>query len=270
MGRDQDIVDEFLAGYNAHFGSTFRIIERPDEVQRQKQAVDALALDAVGQTLAIEHTLVQPFVGEKDDSRRFLTAIAPLEEDLSLRLPGIAYFVSLPVAAIPKGFDWAKIGKELRDWFLRVLSSIPEGTSLHKVPNVGFELALRIRKSQSPTTAGRILVLRSDMPDDFRQVVRKALKDKLPKLTKTRANIRILLLELDNMPVSELEIADSLQAMKEEYPDLATIDQIWSPVTVGRDIGCEYFATRVWPRSEAEWAIISVKCKPLSGADTVF
>ena len=42
--------------------------------------------DDAGRTLAIEHTLVEPFEGEKADSVRFLKALAPLEHHPALLL----------------------------------------------------------------------------------------------------------------------------------------------------------------------------------------
>lgn len=200
MGRDKILIEEFLRGYNHYFKTTFRVVARPDELQRQKQAVDVIAQNDDGETLAIEHTVIQPFVGEKDDTQRLLRVIAPLETDASLRAPGKSIDVSVAVGAIPKGPDWKVASAKVVDWFRRSRLSFPEGQSTHRVPNVGFDLALRIDKGDSPYPEGRIYVSRSDMPEDFPSVVSKALKDKVPKLAGTHADKRILLFEKDNLP----------------------------------------------------------------------
>ena len=183
----------------------------------------------------VEHTLIQPFVGEKDDARRLLTAIAPLEADQSLCIPGKSLVVSVPVWAIPKGPDWKLVGEKVIAWFREARISIPDGQSIHRVPDVGFELTLQINKSGSPYPEGRVYVMRSDMPKDFKSVVRKALEDKLPKLAGTPADRRILLFELDNVPRSPMEITDALEILRGEFPALDRVDEIWCPLTAARD-----------------------------------
>ncbi len=266
MRRDKVLIEEFLRGYNDYSGTTFRVTKRPDEVERKKQAVDTIAQDDSRQKLAIEHTLLQPFVGEKDDAQRLLTMIAPLEKDASLRVPGQSIDVSVTVGAIPKGHDWSSASAKVVGWFRDARSSIPEGQSIYSVPGVGFDLTLRIDMDDSPYPEGRVYVMRSDMPEDFESVVRKALEDKLPKLAKTPADKRILLFEMDNVPRSPMEITDVLETVRPEFSDLGIVDEVWCLCTAARDTEQRYIVTRVWPRSEAEWPSFSVPSPPMAGS----
>ena len=76
MERDKVLIEEFIQGFNDYSGTTYRVTTQPDKLDRQNEAIDAIAYDDSGQILGVEHTLIQPFVGEKDDARRLLTAIA--------------------------------------------------------------------------------------------------------------------------------------------------------------------------------------------------
>ncbi len=258
MERDKVLIEEFLRGFNDTFRTAFQIAKRPDELERQKKAIDAIAQDSRGQRLAIEHTLIQPFAGEKDDAQRLLAAIAPLEADHSLRIPGKSLDVSVRVWAIPKGPDWKLVGAKVIAWFRDTRLSVPEGQSIHRVPGVGFELTLQITKEDSPYPEGRVYVMRSDMPEDFESVVRKALEDKLPKLARTPADRRILLFEMDNTPRSPLEITAALETLKGEFSEFDLVDEFWCALTAGREREGSFLVSRVWPRSEAEWPHFTV------------
>jgi hypothetical protein len=71
-------------------------------------------------------------------------------------------------------------------------------------------------------------------------VVEKALKTKIPKLIKTVADRRILLLERDQ--VDESEIYREIVRLAKNFPDLAKIDEIWfANTSMLTSEGCVYF-----------------------------
>jgi hypothetical protein len=76
-------------------------------------AVELIATRSDGMRLAIEHTLIQPFVGEKLDSHAFLKAFAPIENHPALVLAVRQLVAEIPVNAIPKGDPWDRIGEDL-------------------------------------------------------------------------------------------------------------------------------------------------------------
>jgi hypothetical protein len=227
-------------------------------VERQKQAVEAICRDQEGGTLAVEHTLVQPFVGEKDDNQRFQSAFVPLEQDASLRMPGFVILLTLPVGAIPK-VRWEAVGSALKDWLRRERDGFAEGSSRHSISGLSFPLTVSVDKMVSRCYAdGRVLVGRSDMPENFRDVIKKALDTKLPKLAATTSDERILLLEMDNVPRNPIEVTDAIDSLQREFPDLAKIEEVWCALTNGWETEGSVFFTRAWPRSAVEWPSFTV------------
>ena len=83
-------------------------------------------------------------------------------------------------------------------------SSARRGTSRHSVP-VGsgskkMSFNLEITLSTTPVSC---LIARKDRPHDLGANLEKALKTKLPKLVKTTATKRILLVEMDQFCLSD-------------------------------------------------------------------
>jgi hypothetical protein len=65
---DIELVKMFLAGYKDESGRTYKLKARPDVTERKEKAIEAIAEAEDGRTLAIEHTYIQPFEGERADS----------------------------------------------------------------------------------------------------------------------------------------------------------------------------------------------------------
>jgi hypothetical protein len=61
MKRDQQLVSHFLSALSQQCGASFKVLRWPDVDNRQTPAVEAIASDASGEIVAIEHMLVQPF-----------------------------------------------------------------------------------------------------------------------------------------------------------------------------------------------------------------
>jgi hypothetical protein len=255
MRRDQRLVDLFIAGYNKQFGTNFKVVERPDETNRAMPAIEAIAHDPRVGSFAIEHTLVQPFMGEKEDNQRFNAAIACLERDVALRVPGHMIMVSTRVGAIPKGkrIDWDDVGNTVEKWFEGVKDGLPEGGSVHSVPNLPFLLEVSLTKKKMRPEVAALFVMRTGMPDDFGQVVRRALETKLPKLTSTPADKRALLLEMDSAPRSPFEVGDQIGLLQQEFPHLREVDEAWCALTLAWETeGIVHFFL-VWPQADNVW-----------------
>ena len=63
---DKKVIQTFLKIYNDYTSYNYEIDSYPDEIIRNHKAVDALA-SYNDQKLAIEHTILLPFEGTKDD-----------------------------------------------------------------------------------------------------------------------------------------------------------------------------------------------------------
>lgn len=78
-----------------------------------------------------------------------------------------------------------------------------------------------------PGMAGNCLIFRDKMPGDLGTIVEKALKTKIPKLVKTAADKRILLLERDQIGLGDSQVYREVVKLAPKFPDLARIDEIW-------------------------------------------
>src|ERR1017187_7293355 len=73
--------------------------------------------------------------------------------------------------------------------------------------------------------------------NDFGDVVRKALSTKLPKLTKQKADKRVLILERRHMNLVPEQILDEIRNQRPSFPKLAAVDEIWILETIGYEPG---------------------------------
>ena len=247
--RDIKLVKFFLNYYNERLGHQYSITSQPDKVERNKEAVEAIATDENGHTLAIEHTLMQPFVDDKADTQPFLKTLGPLEKDGELVVPDYSFTISIPVGAISKGIKWPELKLEIKRWFQLEKTSFPLGRSTHNFVHLKFALPVTIEKHYLPGDKGSIFIARSDMPDNLTDVLKKALSDKVLKLVAASAQNRILLLEKDSPPHGYTEIAKNIEGLSVSFIDLKMVDQIWVVNTVVWESENNIWFIPVWPES---------------------
>ena len=247
MRRDTRLVELFLRGCNEASDETYWVSEWPDQSQRQTPAIEAVALNRDRMRLAIEHTLVQPFLGEKDDSQPFQAVFGPLERDSSLLIPNYDITLVVPVGAVPKGVRWNACAEATLDWFRRHKHALPDDLSRHVISNGPFKLEISVEKTYIPGSKGSVCVMRSHMPETLAAVLRKVLHDKLPKLLHTPADRRILLLEKDNLPRGYVEIAKTIESLEAEFPKLVEVDAMWVVNTVAWESEGVVWFLRIWP-----------------------
>jgi hypothetical protein len=229
--KERPLIEMLLSAYedDAWKGASLDWVE-----ERQDGAVEVIATKVDGIKLALEHTLIQPFVGEKFDSEAFMKAFGRIERNPTLVLPERLLDVIIPVHAIPKDYSWDGVGQDLLAWLIVNHAGAPkEGESEYTVP-VGrtskggpFQLRITLRTTSPSGRAGNCLISRDKMPGNLRTVVEKALTTKLSKLVKTAADKRILLLERDQPGLGHSEIYREVVRLAPQFPDLAKIDEIW-------------------------------------------
>jgi hypothetical protein len=207
--------------------------------ETQDGAVEVIATRPDGQTLALEHTLIQPFVGEKLDSVAFTRAFGPIEKNPALVLPGRNLFVDIPGNAIPTGYNWEEVGSDLLTWLIANHDGVPKNfEAVHAVPicsnsrNRPLQLSIKLRTMTVPGV-GSCFVSRKDMPEDLGFIVEEALKTKIPKLVRTPAGKRILLLETEQPGLGDRRIYEEVKKLAPRFPDLAKVDEIWFAHTAG-------------------------------------
>jgi hypothetical protein len=260
MKKDAQLVDLFLKGYGVLTNRKLELKERPDERERKEPAIDAMAQDEKGNTLAIEHTLVQPFEGQKSDDQPFNAVFERLSKEASLLPAGRLVELWAPAFAIPKGVDWQDVGDKVFVWFKETSASFPrDGEASYKVPGLSFELTLRVQTMEVPDTPGLVAPGRI-MPKDrpFADVIHKALAGKLPKLAATSGDARILLLEDASMALGLTQVARALDSCQSSFEEMKQIESIWLALTATWQNGRQIWFFHVWPGGVRERFLLKV------------
>ncbi|HKU75836.1 MAG TPA: hypothetical protein VJR02_18150 [Pyrinomonadaceae bacterium] len=249
LKRDQKLVEVFLDEYKNIAGANFEVKQWVDDVIRDKQAVEAIAVDSSTDTsLAIEHTLLQPFEGEKDDTQRFLTVIGDLEKDDSLKVPRYMITLHLNVGAIPKGIKWPDVNKTLDQWIRDNNTKFPDGDSKAEVDNNGLKIEIGISKMPlEHHEKGMLLFARYLPPPSLAEVIRTSFKKKLPKLVATKVDKRILLFEENTAILGTADIHEAIRNLSAEFAELKSVDEIWLLWTMVWDTENYLSFTRIWP-----------------------
>ena len=133
--RDERLIDLFLRGYKDREANLYGLAERPDHVERGRLAIDCIAVNERGDRLAIEHTLVEPFQGQKADDQPFLAVFNRLHHSQELAVPNLLIDILVPVGAIPRGVNWNDIGERVVT-LLRGFATITVAPSLQNRTNI--------------------------------------------------------------------------------------------------------------------------------------
>jgi hypothetical protein len=232
--RPEDrLIDLFLSAYDDNTWNSCSI-DRLDH--KHDGAVEVLATRASdGLTLAIEHTLIQPY-GEYSRDFVWHEVFLPIEKDQALITCNRWTQVFIPAGALKPGSDWQLIARAVHEWLRNHALALPLGESSPIVPIEGTSnLRLLIKSEEIPNFEGsiRVGIDGSQLPpDSFENVVEKALATKVPKLAKTTADRRILLLERNESTLSQDQIADEIERRRNIFPELNQIQEIWFADTV--------------------------------------
>src|SRR5574337_480671 len=253
---DIELVKLFLGEYKDSDGNSYYLKVRPDIVERNAKAVEAVAVDERGHRLAIEHTLLLPFEGKKADDVPFLTVFGPLRRDRSLLVPNRFIWVQCPALSISKGkgIDWNDVGQKVLNWFRVARETFPaDGESRYAIPDVGFELTVTVETMDRPGSDGAVVVSRI-LPYDkpFIDVLRRSLHSKVPKLVKTPADKHILLLEDEGFSIRVDRLVQGINSSIGELAALKELDEVWVVYTVDWKISGDVLFCSVWPGGVGE------------------
>jgi hypothetical protein len=253
--RADTFISLFVSAYeNGAWADALHV--QPDKIERTKPAVDWLAKRrSDGSTLALEHTIIQPFVGEKADFASFEAAFLEIERDTSLLVPGRWIQVFVPVGTLENQPKAARdvIVQSVHRWIKSNRLVLRDGSSEHRcvIPdtpgNPAFDITLNLKvvPLQRGLTAesGSLQVRRQQLKDTLDEVIDKALKDKLSKLVNTVAEKRILLLERQHMNLHPKTMLHEIEKRRTAFPELARVDEIWIVETIG--YGSAFFGTHL-------------------------
>jgi hypothetical protein len=208
-------------------------LSRVDYPERVKDgAVELIATQlATGRTLAIEHTIIEPFIGEKKDFyENFQELARQLRADDSLMEPGVALYIDAPVEVLPKGVPWQPIIEDVKAFLRAEASSFGTQKEIRNCPSACHPkktIPLQVRRQPlERTTQGFVIVQRYG---EMRVIesVRTALERKLPKPAATEVDCRILMLERDQGFVSPQDILKDVEMLRPVFPLLSKVHELW-------------------------------------------
>jgi len=233
VSRDKYVIECWLKLYGRLNGTTYKVIDWPDK-DSSKQAIDAICQNEHGRKIGIEHTLIQPFEGEKTDTARFAKTLAGLEAHPDLLQQGFLVEVSQPVGTIQTGIDWSQVQNEQLGQLRNILVTLAEGHHTVSMKGTNWSFEVGIHKMQlNPNDPGKVFMGRIWPGDPGPELIIKALEDKVPKLSKFVNGKRILLLEKD-------AIAGTIESQFKQLPNdshiadlLSKVDELWATNTAG-------------------------------------
>ena len=214
---------------------------QPDKIIRSKPAVDWFATrKSDNKTLAIEHTIVEPFVGEKSDLAFFLNAaFLDIESDASLLVPGRWIQVFVPVGTLQNQPKTARraIVESVHTWIKANRLFLRDGDSelpctITGIPDKAeFDITLTVKvvplEAGATAETGSLHIRRQQIQDTLDEIIEKALREKVPKLVNADADKRILMLERQHMILDADRILQEVEKQRGAFPDLAHVDEIW-------------------------------------------
>lgn len=248
--REKRLIERFVGAYNTHRAAAFQITAWPDELDSTGKAVDALAADAANGQIAIELTLLQPFVNERADSHIFEKTVGSLDGQKDLLLPDFDVDLSFRVGAVPKGVDWNCVAPTVEGWYLGNRDALPTGFSTQRIPGLSFDLDVNVQKEPAPGS-GHLFISRTVPAESVDPVVRRALDSKLPKLVAAEGDIHLLLLEKNSLPRGNREIGEAIEKLRPEIAELAKTDEVWLVNTVAWDSEDYTPSYLIWPLDRA-------------------
>lgn len=239
--REDVFVKRFFSGYENGAWADAEI----DWVdKRADNAVEAVATRrSDGLTLAIEHTIIEPFLDDKKGFSFFSRAFLAIEEDQTLLVPGLWIRVFVGVGTLDG--QHKQIGREaivqaVHSWIRNSRHELPEGFSQHSltirsIPGNTARDVVLTSKVVPLAGAGKLQIRRQQIAVSLDKVVEKALKKKLPKLISTNADKRILLLERQHMNLYPEQILEEIERHRSSLPELEHVDEIWILETMAYD-----------------------------------
>jgi hypothetical protein len=182
--HDKVLIRNFLRGYAGSLGLPApKKVTFPDKLEREIETIDALATWDPGQSLGIEHTLIQPFPDEQYKLKGKIGRIfGPLCDDPAVPLAGYHIWLKVPLDGLAKGADRNEVARVVRTWFQTIRNLLPDGRSELTVSGLAFDLKLIIYKQflgHQAKGAVSVTYFGERTEGELSGVIRKALDDKL-------------------------------------------------------------------------------------------
>ena len=213
-----------MAHLAAEFYPGLCLVDWPDKKPGANREIDSLA-ESSDVRVAIEHTSVDSFEKQREDSARFMEAIGKLESELQGQIASSVRLI-IHCGAVPTGIPWKTICDVLRSWIVNTFPTLPDGRSQQNIAGVPFLVYVWKDSTQlSGLSVARFA------PEDhtLSERLRGQLKDKAAKLSKYKQAgwFTVLLLESSDIALMNLNTMRSAveAACSSSLP--AGADSIW-------------------------------------------
>ena len=238
---EQGLIKLFVSAYENFAWASSEIV-RLDELK--DGAIEALITRADGQTMAIEHTLIQPFLNEMTDLEKFEPAFRRITEDKSLAVPytGIRVYVPVGIFDGHKRATQGVISEAIHSWIANNRLQLREGEHRYQCGIPGMPpVTLTVKRNRYSLSQGVVLIGRQQVTNDLDKVIEKALRTKLPKLIRQQADRHVLFLERNRFNFFPDLIFAEIERQRPNFP-LEKVDEIWHVETISyKQHGYVYF-----------------------------
>jgi hypothetical protein len=248
-GKDEQVFIRLFASAYENFAWADSEIDPLDE--QIEGAIEALITRADGETIAIEHTLIEPFVGDKTDLAIFERAFLRIKNDKSLVVPDTRTIVYVPAGILDdkKPAKRNVIVESIHSWIAENRLRLREGKHGYQCDVPGMPpVTLTVERNRfelSRPNPGSMLFGRQQVANDLDKVIEKALRRKLPKLVNTKADRHVLLFERDRFNFDPDLIFTEIERQRPNFPLLEEVDEIWHVETIFyKQGGYVYFELR--------------------------
>jgi hypothetical protein len=231
--RETALIRLFVSAYENGAWATDELRPLDEEIDG---AVDGFVeRKSDGSRLAIEHTLIQPFVDDRSDLAWFKKNFLTVHRDESLIVPGRITNVFVDVKPLRSNPALKGAPEIIHEWLRHHVRSLPLGRSEYQCSIRGtasISICAEVFTDQPSYPGVLVMPGRYYHEGTLGAMVEKALREKLPKLVNTVAEQRVLLFEREQMLLNELKILREVDARRSAFPDLAKVDQIWFAETI--------------------------------------
>lgn len=225
--NEQAVCDFVRSILSVALGAPLAVTGQPDRENHSSKCVEEL-WSAGANAFAIEHTLLESFVGQLDDDAKFVNLIAPLEHLLAGHLPGTYTLTVEAGVSAASRLRYDQAHRLMCEAILRAAPTLPVGESVELTHvRILFPFFLYRRSEEG----SRILVRRSvaDVEPGRLDRVRRALAAKCPKLGEASLDGRLSVLALEsndialaNYHVVGLAVKQAL-AERSDCPDIVFV-----------------------------------------------
>lgn len=261
MDRDQLIalaVAELIAAQRG--GGQVMVVAVPERDDRTNPVVELVTADAVG-TLAIEHTLIEPYPGQIQDSHQIRPYAEALPTMLAGRLPtGSRFDLNLAIRVVNGIKPTQEILDAIAEWAVAAAPLLEVGRpgnggrhmSKGGPPDIPFPITLARWPRHVDDVLPEVSIgwwLPPDLEERRRERLVVALRKKLPKLTAAEAEGHrgVLVIESDDIQLSNsVDIRVALLAAAAEVED-----PLPSWIVCWEQVGESAFVSML--RADGEW-----------------